>query len=201
MEKRTESKKKENKSSILFRCLDTEHKKFVFGHYPSRFEDGSLKMEPIVWEVIKEENGLITAISQKVLDSLLFDEESENYGSSYIRRWLNKDFLNTAFDEEEKKLLLPTSKGDKVAILSDIEAEDYFDYDESRMKAPTAYALSKKIYVQDGYSPWWIYEYWEGGIDHECLAVSPKGQIDYSEVFPTETNIGVAPVIRIKAID
>ena len=81
-------------------------------HIP--FSDGSkavkneiryFKVEPIKWRVIATENNMATLICEYVIESQIFDEKSCNYELSNIRNWLNNDFYNKTFNDDEKYIL------------------------------------------------------------------------------------------------
>ena len=84
-----------------------------------------------------------------------------------MRSWLNDDFLNKAFTEEEINQI-PTVRvaadenpnystnpgfatSDKIFLLSIKEAEQFFTTDEARRCAPTAYAKAQGVYTNSGY--------------------------------------------------
>ena len=94
---------------------------------------------------------------------------------SDIRRWLNDDFLNTAFTQEEQKAIeirkisTPSyskygffnSGGadtkDKIWLLSEDEAWSYINGDRARRTEATAYTVAKGVYkYSNGYCEWWL---------------------------------------------
>ena len=124
----------------------------VFGRYEQdRNEDNG--PEPIEWEVLAEEDGKMLLISRYVLDVHKFNEERNGeytdvtWETCDLRKWLNNEFLNTAFStSEQQKIILttlsnPVSPGrdvpiesndtqDKVFCLSVDEVMQYYDFDE-----------------------------------------------------------------------
>ena len=113
--------------------------------------------------------------------------------SSQIRRWLNTDFLNTAFTTQERKFIKPTklsndnnsiyhtigghNTNDNIFLLSLDEAKKYFISDSERMMEATPFAQSKGLFVSDtGYSWWWLRS---SGYDQSCIAdVDYGGDVD-----------------------
>ena len=87
----------------------------VFGRYPQSEvvnSDGRrFETEPIRWRVLKVEEDSLLLMSDKILDSVTYNDEYVDctWEDSYIRRWLNgagDSFINTAFTEEERQILI-----------------------------------------------------------------------------------------------
>ena len=80
-----------------------------FGSYEYDTEEPG--NEEILWDVIDEKDGSLLLISHYVIEEVAFTTEKSNpgWGKSYVRVWLNNDFYNDAFTEEEKeKIILST---------------------------------------------------------------------------------------------
>lgn len=77
----------------------------VFGRYPtgSNGESGE-----IIWRVIAVEGDRLLLLSEYLLDARQFHEEIEEvcWESCDLQKWLNSEFYNQAFNEEEKKYIL-----------------------------------------------------------------------------------------------
>ncbi len=79
----------------------------IFGRYE---QDGDLNngMEPIEWEILSEEDGKILLLSRYILDWQPYStkraepDKRITWETCSLRTWLNNDFLNTAFNEEEQ---------------------------------------------------------------------------------------------------
>ncbi len=80
-----------------------------FGTYPQTKEGDTFKVESIKWRVLEINNGEALILSEKILDTHMFSEEINNYADSEIRRWLNNEFYNKAFNEEEKSRIVVTN--------------------------------------------------------------------------------------------
>lgn len=75
------------------------------------------RCEPIVWNVLSEDNGKLLLLSKQVLDCGKYSEnygtriiddkeiKSNNYKYSDIRTWLNETFYNTAFFKNSSNIL------------------------------------------------------------------------------------------------
>ncbi len=134
--------------------------KITFGTY-EQDNVTSNGTEDIEWLVLAKENNKILVISDKALDSQPYNEKRQSitWEQCSLRKWLNDSFLNAAFSEEERALIqnttvsadknpsYNTSPGnattDKVFLLSINEAKKYFNSNDARKCAPTAYAKAQ----------------------------------------------------------
>ncbi len=70
------------------------------------------KIEPIKWRILGRADVRMFLISEQVLLSLEFnrsDDHPNNYEKSFMRQWLNGDFLRDAFNEESRKRIVTTA--------------------------------------------------------------------------------------------
>ena len=131
----------------------------TLGHYE---QDGNRAngREVIEWRILKLDGGRALVISQYGLANkpYYYLQEGKTYDDTWdkstLRSWLNNEFLNDAFSADEQKLI-PTvmintknpfravepnkSTQDRIFLLSEAEADDYFSSDEDRKTRPTAY--------------------------------------------------------------
>ena len=145
-------------------------KKYTFGSYEQNGNesDGSEEIEwTIVDRVLLGENGVeVLLVSEDALDYQPYNTSLSDvtWESSSLRQWLNESFLNAAFNEDERAMMMDTvvtsasnsesgnDVKDKVFVLSEEEAEDLGYYDgEADNRWLTTYARSK--------SPWAGKEY------------------------------------------
>ena len=122
--------------------------------------------ETIEWLVLDKQGERILAVSKYILDSQAYRHIAESYTTalwenSFIRDWLNNDFLNAAFSVDERALIpvvnvsadknpfndrnAGSSTQDTVFLLSVEETQKYFDSDDARMCIPTDYALENGV--------------------------------------------------------
>ncbi len=153
----------------------------LFGHYrqkPPQTGGDNVDVEewesqPIEWQILDIDtvNNRVLLLSRYGLDVKRFDENSNVWADSEIRRWLNGDFYYNAFDKLERDKIKPVgivfnADGSdyynfdndtyRVFLLSKAEAEEYFDNDKRKCK-PTEYAEKKDANVNsDGYCFWWL---------------------------------------------
>lgn len=78
---------------------------------------GKYQGEDIVWRVVDKKDGEVLLLSEYGLDAQPFDTSGKirvSWKDSTIRKWLNDDFYNSAFSEEEREnIILSSSKGFK----------------------------------------------------------------------------------------
>jgi len=110
--------------------------------------------EPIEWQVLDVDGDEAFLVSVHSLDGKKFIETKQlqlSWAESDLRKWLNSDFIETAFTEEEKASLVPVENEtedhstDLVFLLSEEELKQYFPTEEERICEPTEYA-----YIQQG---------------------------------------------------
>lgn len=173
-----------------------------FGAYEQDNETSNGK-ENIEWLVLAKEDNKILVISKYALDCQPYNEENEDvtWETCTLRSWLNSDFYNDAFSDDEKNLIVQTevsadknpehstnpgnSTTDTVFQLSITEAEKYFVDDNARMCAPTAYAIERGAYTSDNYKTasgeatcwWWLRS--PGDNQDDAASVSLVGSVYY----------------------
>lgn len=97
-----------------------------FGNYMQSGNDETTK-EPIKWRVLSVDGNRALLLADKNLDNKRFNDWW-NWGipweSSTLREWMNSDFVDTAFEENEKSALCTKNDiQDKVFALSKSEIE------------------------------------------------------------------------------
>lgn len=104
----------------------------VFGHYPqNKTFQGDFENNLIEWILLEkdDENRKMLLCSSKILDVMSYDDPKSSDGiwgswhetsweESKIRNWLNNDFINIAFDDDDKQYILET----------DVKNDDYVRY-------------------------------------------------------------------------
>ncbi len=180
----------------------------AFGHF-EQDGDASDGAEPIEWIVLDGDGGTATLISRYALDIRPYNAEQTpvTWESSSLRRWLNEDFLNAAFTEEERARLetaavtadpnpeWDTDPGadtqDRVFLLSATEADRYFDANEARVLAPTERTAAAGD-VQDR-CQWWLRS--PGWHRNTAAFVGYSGYIDETGYLVDTASVGVRPAI------
>ena len=124
-----------------------------FGRYPQTAAGGDV--QDIEWRVLAVEGDKVLAISRYGLDAKRFDDDSNKWENSEIRSWLNGEFYNDSFNDDEKGIIASSDPG-KVFLLSKDEADKYFSSDEDRKCVPTGYAKANGASEDNGGCWWWL---------------------------------------------
>ena len=128
--------------------------------------------EDVEWLVLEVKDGKALVISKY---ALVYKPYNTNYTdvtweTCTLRKWLNNDFLNSAFSAEEKAMIptvtvsadknpdYSTNPGnatqDQVFLLSITEANKYFSSDSARQCEPTDYAVANGARESYGNCRW-----------------------------------------------
>lgn len=183
----------------------------TFGSYPKVSENA----EPIEWIVVDQDENSVLLLSKHILASIPWhgNQEPITWDQSDIRTWLNGEFLNTAFSEEERSAMIlsdletkddmnyGTTVGENTRdtdfLLSASEALDLLDVDDRRV-SPTSYAISQGAYTNgDGNSAWWLRS--PGMTETSPAYIASSGEIGSRAHEVNETIIGVRPAIWVKS--
>lgn len=176
------------------------HQYLLYGSYPQGEQS---ETAPIVWKVLKMQNGLAYLMSEKILDVQRVSGDQWNYKGwehSELYAWLNEDFLQAAFSREEQGAL---HKDETLGFVSLPGVEDLqdkalgFGTDLSRRIYGTAYALTQRglySYSSRGYSPIWTRT--PSRQTHAQRATKINGKIGFIGV--ESDDLGVCPVIWLK---
>ncbi len=137
---------------------------FDFGRYP---QGANGEIEPITWRVLQREADYLLAIAEKGLDCKQYNEKwcDITWADCTLRRWLNSEFYNEAFNEQERKCILKTSivnnagpdTEDYIFLLSVDEAKSLFADDGVRRAKPTEYTVKNGVHTSNnGCCVWWL---------------------------------------------
>lgn len=182
-----------------------------FGNYPQ----SSNVPEPIVWRVLAMIDSKALMISENVLDCRQYNKEyaEVTWERSSIRKWLNEDFLFSAFDAEERKnISLATIENpnnpifgtdggrttvDSVFCLSREEYQRYIKKDNEKTVRATAFARKNGCNVDGnlGSVMWWLRS--PGRYGDNADVVMPDGDLGEVGLF-VSGNGGVRPVILVQ---
>ena len=197
LEKEISSEKYALQNAIRAVKLAQKGGKVVFGSYPQG--KNTDKKEKIEWLVLEKQGGKALLLSKYGLDCQKYNEEHKpvTWETCTLRKWLNDTFLNTAFEEVERSMILtvdvPADKNpkystesgnqtqDQVLLLSIQEAEKYFFSDAERVCEETAYAKENGAY--------------EGGNGASCWRLRSPGYDAYYAA--TVGNYGAVNVIGL----
>ena len=125
-----------------------------FGIY-EQDNDTSNGKEDIKWLVLEVVDGKALVISKYALDAQPYNIEAASdciWETCSLREWLNSAFINDAFSDSEKTMILTANlTQDQVFLLSVAEVEEYFDSDGAGQFKATAYAQAN-----GSGSYWWL---------------------------------------------
>ena len=140
----------------------------IFGHYGG-------KKEPIRWKILSIVDNEALIITSECIDCRNYNKnyEKTTWEQSSVRHWLNEEFIEQCFLEEERVRILSTpvpnpdnyfkrvSGGndteDRIFLLNIDEAEFYFDDRFKRQALAGKEALEKRAYVAGtGFTAWWL---------------------------------------------
>ncbi|MBQ7568275.1 serine/threonine protein kinase, partial [bacterium] len=164
---------------------------------------------PITWTVLQRDKDFILVIAKQGLDSMPYHESvpSITWADCSLRHWLNNEFLNKAFNDQERERILLSSltnnagpdTEDRVFLLSAEDAEDgsLFAGDTERQAKPTKYASNKKAYTdeENGCCSWWLRS--RGCYGHHAASVSTGGDVNIDGDEVSMGSLAVRPALRI----
>jgi hypothetical protein len=174
-----------------------------FGSY--YFETNGMR-KPILWRVLSSDGSNALLLSEYILDTRPYlenaaaDPKSElSWGKSSLKKYLNNEFLKSAFSSSETEAIVSSPKMGKVFILSkqDLCNQQYgFDGNmgvesANRRTSSTPYALSAGVSESMQKSPYWTCT----RDTNSMLYVRLTGSIGTAR--EERLNIGVRPAIVI----
>ena len=190
---------------------DAERDIISFGRY---WEGTGLENVPIEWVVLDEdEDHLFLVSKQSIVTQPRSDEDNDGWEHSSIRRWLNQDFFNLAFNEYERYSILEkeltTAYGeyygipalkemttDRVFLLSMDDLDKYFTTRESRVAEQSRYAIDTlaDFGCCDYANNWWLRDGGTTGHNSWLVLEDGMGCGYLSEQCPA----GIRPAMYIK---
>ena len=198
-----------------------------FGSFRQQNKEPDSPKTPVEWLVLDRTFEAALIISRQALDFRPCHHSTAEAGPGIswenhdIRKWLNGEFLEEAFSEEERrhiiKTRLVTGKNreydtawggggiteDRVFFLSIDEAEKYFKGSIFRKCRPNGMVTSKKSCcgtweLATGFCDWWLRS--PGGAGGWEAGVLKDGSISYFGC-PVSSELGVRPALWIRLID
>ncbi|MBO5223258.1 MAG: TIR domain-containing protein [Clostridia bacterium] len=184
---------------------------YIFGSY---YQSNDTTKEPIEWLVLAREGSKALLISKYALDCKPYNTSRTNvtWEKCSIRKWLNNDFIDTAFTATEKaKIPIVTVSADKnpsyrtnpgkatqdkVFLLSITEANKYFSSSTARQCKPTAYAKKNGAYVNSDNGNWWWLRS-PGYIQNTAASVRYYGVVHYDGSLVDCDDFAVRPALWV----
>lgn len=174
------------------------------------------KVEPLKWEIIYDtKDNYYTILSEKAIDAQMFDASSLNYEQSYIRKYLNNEFLKLAFSPEQIQncisyVTVNSTSYDKTSysfkdrlflLTYDEVIANYYglNSNEARAKKPTDYALARGVITANENALWWLRTVSSSKYSAIRGILGDGGTSDYF-AHPNNKGCGVVPALRVKLI-
>lgn len=170
---------------------------------------------PLKWNVVYEDDDKMLLFSAFGITARPYHQTSENvtWESCDLRKWLNTEFYNTAFNEDEKSRILLShldnsgndeygisggnNTDDNVFLLSLKEAQQYLHKVERWVRV-TPYAISNGAYVDEknGNCWWWLRT--PGKTQKHASNVNPGGDV-YSYGYGVDyPHCAICPAVWVK---
>ncbi len=160
-----------------------------FGRYPQSDPEG-IKKEPIKWRVLSVNGSRAFLLADANLDCQPFhsDETTYTWEDSYIRAWLNNDFLQTAFKESEQKAISTARIENGINPFYERTDEVYSDDDVFLLSIDDVlnedYGFdSRKATVPNGYDAAYA-TYWYRAMTRNALNTAYACEHTYGEWIP-----------------
>lgn len=162
---------------------------FKFGNY---YQDDFSSKTPIEWLVLEKSDSKVLLISRYSLDVKQYHHEYVriSWKDCDLRKWLNGEFLQSAFSEEDRKAIeltkLETDKKntkDRIFCLSIDEVENLFDGSEDGRCVPVSNIREK---LKSSICKWWLRSRETGlGLCHAYAFCAPSNSRGVNTVRPT----------------
>ena len=181
-----------------------------FGTYEQ--DSNTNTVDDICWLVLDKTETEMFLVSKDCLKYSRYSNDTNVWEKSYIRSWLNSEFINDAFTDFEKGyikndeiLTNGTKTTDKIYLLSAEEAAKYFPNDASRTTEATKYAFdesfsdSKLEFNEMKNNGWWLRDKSNNTNEASvCTASGKDGVIDKKYgMFPSNDWLLVRPALKI----
>ena len=184
-----------------------------FGSY---YQDDLSRKTPIKWRILDIKDGKAFLISELLLDAQPYNKERKEitWENSSIRHWLNNEFINEAFNSQEKSRIsltlldncdnpeYGTNAGndtkDKVFLLSLDDVYKYLPNENQLAIKVTTYAKKRGAYYKknDGNGVWWLRS--PGNRQDHAAVVLSSGIVYYGDGYTVRNNdIAVRPALFI----
>lgn len=162
----------------------------------------------IEWQVLETANNRILLLSKYALTTKGFETGFEKdlviWDTCSLRKWLNDYFFKTSFNADEQSMILSTEisttreernmetieyeTNDKIFLLSQNEAVEYFPYEDIRICYNGEIAFSRSSV-----------DWWTRSVAGDYIYVNTRGRIRHSGRHITR--LGVRPALWIKKYD
>ncbi len=180
----------------------------------------NVQFGPYSWEVLDVQDGKALLITEDILEMIRFNEEYEAivWADSSIRKYLNEDFYNENFSDEEKSKIIEVTNStpdnewfgteggpdtqDKIFLLSIEEVVRYYGDSgqlengnpDSSYSIEDEYGKARIAQFEDANERWWLRS---PGIEPEFTAMVARcGMLEVGGYF-AEKREGLRPALWI----
>lgn len=171
--------------------------------------------ENIEWIVLEKEEDKALLLSKYALDCQPFNDSYKDITWKHcsLRTWLNNEFLNESFSEDELKMIRTTEiiksenpkynisaineRQDQIFLLSILDAEEYFGSNEERKCEATVFAKENGVQTspENRKCTWWLIA--PGSNIKRAAKINRDGSIGYSGEIVTFPRNAVRPAMWI----
>ena len=170
------------------------------------------KYEPIKWRVLQSENQEAFLLSDVILDKQAYNTDFEyiTWEESSLRTWLNGEFINRAFSDEEKEKINITeivnqdnpdygteggnNTSDKIFLLSLSEVSEQQDGEKYGFLDDRMRACEKSTF-SEAFSWWWLRS--PGDYSDSAAEVDGSGWVDRDGRNVNASSGGVRPALHL----
>jgi hypothetical protein len=166
------------------------------------FSYGAYEGKPLKWEVLEVNDENVLLLTKDCIAKRAYHSERLDITWEYcaLRQWLNDDFYNDAFTNEQKERILKTAiknpdnakfgvsggndTEDRIFLLGLDEAEQYFSNDNECVAT-----------YQGNPTMWWLRS--PGWRSYDASVVYERGQIINQGNYVNYGDVGVRPALRL----
>ena len=206
---------------IRIEGLETKVGDYIsFGKFYDINDKNKIERIPVIWKVLDKVDGYSLLISKDIIKSMPYNTFwiPTNWKESNLRFWLNHDFYDLTFNDEEKQLIKQVELDntgnkayniscdyktlDKVFLLSIEEVKKYDTNNRNYIAVGTKYAKQYGLWVSKyatsvGYSVWWLRS--PGKTAASAAIIHADGSLGLSGDGVATHGNGVRPCIWVKS--
>lgn len=175
------------------------HDTVAFGRFEqdNNAENGK---EDIEWIVLFKNENEALLISRYALDTVKYNNLREecSFENSDLNKYLNGEFYDIAFNDEEKQMISEKENEGKVSLLSKEQAVEYLSVNEDHVDSAeiTAYAQTKGARTRNSFCWWWLKD--SGNTENSAIYVHFDGTIQENGFAFDYGEVAVRPIISVK---
>ena len=154
------------------------------------------KVEPIRWRIVSRTEGEALVLCESILINREYDVTSNIYADSDVAKWLSQTFIETAFSDLQREIIIARDTEQKVFLISEADA---FANGETRKLLTTDFARANGAWmsttVGKGTGIWWLSSASAQSTDKVKVVTNTGLATNYELV--KNASFGVVPALRI----